>query len=105
MKPASSPSEKPTADNHRRDQLTRAIQRDFKRRSRRDETGHSFWQSLGVLGMVGWPLAVTTVGGAWLGHFLDMKWETGIQFTLLLLTVGVLLGSLVVWQVLGGNRS
>jgi hypothetical protein len=53
--------------------------------------------------MVGWPLAITIVGGAWLGHYLDLRLGTGVQFTLLLLTLGVVVGSLVVWKVLKGN--
>jgi ATP synthase protein I len=84
--------------------LKRALERDFKRRGRRDDDHRSFWRWLGVLGMVGWPIAVMSVGGAMLGRFLDVRFKSGIQFTLLLLTVGVVLGSVVAWKALGANR-
>ena len=59
---------------------------------------------MGVLGMVGWPIAILTVGGAWLGHYIDARFNTGIQFTLLLLTIGAVVSSLVAWKALGANR-
>jgi ATP synthase protein I len=85
--------------NRREEQLARALHRDLQRRQRRDSSHRTFWRWLGVLGMVGWPFAITTVGGAWLGHYLDTRLGTGIQFTLLLMVVGLALGSTVVWQV------
>ncbi len=86
-------------------QLAKTLQRDFARHRRRDTSHRTFWRWIGVLGMVGWPLAITTVGGAWLGHYLDLKFNTGIRFTLMLLTGGLILGSLVVWNVLKGTES
>ena len=84
--------------------MRRAVKRDFSRHSRREEGHRTFWQSLGVLGMVGWPIAIMTVGGALLGHYLDVRFNSGIQFTLLLLTIGALVSSLVAWKALGAKR-
>jgi ATP synthase protein I len=95
---------KPNDDNDRQRQVTKALRKDFERRRRRDSSHRAFWRWLGVLGMVGWPLAISIVGGAMLGHYLDVRWNTGIQFTLLLLTLGVAIGSLVVWRVLGEHE-
>ena len=64
----------------------------------------SFWRWMGVLGMVGWPIAILTVGGAWLGHYIDARFNSGIQFTLLLLTIGAVVSSLVAWKALGADR-
>jgi ATP synthase protein I len=89
----------------RESDLEKTLQRDFQRHRRRDTSHRTFWRWLGVLGMVGWPLAIATVGGAWLGHFLDLRFRTGIQFTLMLMTAGLILGSLVVWTVLKGTDS
>ena len=88
----------------RRDDLQRALERDFQRHGRREDNHHSFWRYMGVLGMVGWPISIMTVGGALLGHYLDVRFNSGIQFTLLLLTIGVLLSSLVAWKALGAKR-
>ena len=91
----------PSTDRGQR--LAQKLERDFAQHRRRESSHRTFLRWLGVLGMVGWPLAVSIVGGAWLGHYLDLRLGTGIQFTLLLLTLGVVAGSLVVWKVLKGN--
>ena len=92
------------SEGARRNDLASTLERDFERRRRREKGHRSFWKWLGVLGMVGWPIAFTTVGGALLGHYLDVRFNTGIQFTLLLLTIGVVIGSLVAWNVIGKDR-
>ena len=75
-----------------------AVRRDGARMARR-ETGHrSFWRSLSVIGMVGWPIALGSVGGTLAGRYLDTRFETGIRFTLMLMMVGVLLGCFAAWR-------
>jgi ATP synthase protein I len=66
--------------------------------ARREQGHRSFWRSLNVLGMVGWPIVLGSVGGSFLGRLLDAKFDSGIRFTLMLLTVGVLIGSFVAWK-------
>ncbi len=75
-----------------------AIQRDSDRLARRERDSRSFWRSLGVLGMVGWPIAVGSVGGSLLGRYLDLKLNTGIRFTLMCMVSGVILGSYAAWK-------
>ena len=50
--------------------------------------------------MVGWPIALSSVGGAFLGHSLDNRWNTGVRFTLLLLMIGTGIGSFIAWKTL-----
>lgn len=88
--------------NHRRNDVRRAVKRDFSRHARREEGQRTFWKSLGVLGMVGWPIALASVGGAFAGRFLDERFQTGVQFTLMLLTAGAILGSFTAWRALKG---
>lgn len=89
----------------RRSDIRTALQRDLSRHARR-EVGHgSFWRALGVLGMVGWPIALSAVGGALLGRYLDQRWQTGIQFTLTLLMLATLAGSYTAWKSIGQHRS
>jgi ATP synthase protein I len=75
-----------------------AIRRDSSRLDRREKGHRSFWQSLSVLGMVGWPIALGSVGGALLGRYLDQQFESGIRYTLMLMTAGVLAGSFAAWK-------
>lgn len=89
----------------RRRDIRTALQRDLSRHARR-EVGHgSFWRALGVLGMVGWPIALAATGGALLGHYLDERWQTGVQFTLMLLTIATAVGSYAAWKSIGQQRS
>ena len=87
----------------RRSDMRRALERDLSRHARREQGHHTFWQSLGVLGMVGWPIALASVGGALLGRYLDARFDTGVRFTLMLLTAGAMIGSYTAWQSLKGR--
>ena len=89
--------------NHRRNDVRRVVKRDFSRHARREQGHRTFWQSLGVLGMVGWPIALASVGGALTGRYLDESFETGVQFTLMLLTAGAIIGSYTAWRALKGR--
>ena len=75
-----------------------AVRRDSSRLRQREQGHRSFWQSLGVLGMVGWPIALGSVGGALAGRYLDYHFETGVRYTLMLMTAGVMLGCFTAWK-------
>lgn len=85
--------------NHHRGNMKEAVKRDVSRRSRREDPHRSFWRSLGVLGMVGWPIALASAGGAILGRYLDIHFATGVRFTLMLVTAGALIGSYTAWRI------
>lgn len=91
-------------DPAKRLDLRAAIQRDTSRRARREVGHQSFWRSLGLLGMVGWPIALTSVGGAVLGHYFDETFRTGVRYTLLLLMIGTAIGSSIAWKTLGSQK-
>ena len=92
------------APNHHRHEMQRAVRRDVSWRLRRERGHRTFWISLGVLGMVGWPIALASVGGALLGRYLDDRLETGVRFTLMLLTLGAIIGSYTAWRALKGRK-
>ncbi len=75
-----------------------AVRRDRLRWERREQGHRSFWNSLRVLGMVGWPIALGSVGGTLLGRQLDRHYDSGVRFTLMLMTAGVLAGVFVAWK-------
>ncbi len=82
----------------------RSLERDVGRLERREPSAESFWRSLSVLGTVGWSIVLPAVAGVWLGHRLDLKLDSGVRFTLMLLVVGVTLGSAVAWRVIREHR-
>lgn len=87
----------PTEPSSRTDPRN-AVRRDMIRLARREAGHRSFWKSLGVLGMVGWPIAFGSAGGALFGHYLDQRFESGLQFTLTLMTAGLMVGCLAAWK-------
>ena len=82
----------------------RSLDRDVERFERRERTGETFWRSLSVLGTVGWSIALPAAVGAWLGHRLDLRFGAGVRFTLMLLTAGIMIGSVVAWRVIRGHE-
>jgi len=88
----------------KRPDARRSFERDVGRLERREPSAASFWRSLSVLGTVGWSISLPAVAGAWLGHRLDVKLDSGVRFTLMLLVAGVMLGSVVAWRVVREHR-
>ncbi len=68
--------------------------RRIKARRTRDR---SVWFGLGMFGMVGWTIAVTTVIGVVLGLWIDRTWPGQISWTLTLLFIGLIIGCLNAW--------
>ncbi|MEP3443005.1 MAG: AtpZ/AtpI family protein [Sulfitobacter sp.] len=58
----------------------------------RDNPGPSPLRGVGTFGMVGWSVAVPTVGGAFLGLWLDRVKPQGFSWTLALLLAGLVIG-------------
>jgi len=61
-------------------------------------------RGLAVFGMVGWAVAVPTVGGALLGLWLDRRWPASFSWTLTLLVGGAFIGGLLAWRWVSRER-
>jgi len=85
-----------------RDDLRRRARQDLGRRKRREPPGR-FWQAVALMGSVGWPIVLLATGGALLGRWADQRWDTGIRFTLMLLTIGTTLGTWIAFRTLRGH--
>jgi ATP synthase protein I len=92
------------SSNGTRPDARRSLERDVDRLKRREPTAASFWRSLSVLGTVGWSIALPAAAGAWIGHRIDVRFESGVRFTLMLLTAGVIAGSVIAWRVVREHR-
>jgi len=56
------------------------------------------WSGLGMMGMVGWSVAVPTLIGAALGLWLDERHPGSHSWTLMLLAIGLSLGCFNAWR-------
>lgn len=56
------------------------------------------WSGLGMMGLVGWSVAMPTLLGAALGLWLDERYPGGYSWTLALLAAGLVLGCFNAWH-------
>lgn len=59
---------------------------------------HTVWSGLGMMGLVGWSVAVPTLLGAALGVWLDNRYPGSRSWTLMLLVIGLGLGCFNAWH-------
>jgi ATP synthase protein I len=72
------------------------IARQAKRmKSNRDHLGPSPLRGIGTFGMIGWSIVVPTVGGAFLGLWLDRVAPQDFSWTLALILAGVVIGGFI----------
>ncbi|WP_269619437.1 AtpZ/AtpI family protein [Zhongshania sp. BJYM1] len=62
------------------------------------------WFGLGMMGLVGWSVAVPTLLGATLGVWLDKHYPGDHTYTLALLMVGLCLGCFNAWHWVGKEQ-
>ncbi len=68
-----------------------------KLKARRD-AAHGVWFGLGMMGLIGWSVAVPTLLGAALGLWLDDRHPGTHSWTLALLVAGLTIGCLNAWH-------
>lgn len=56
------------------------------------------WFGLGMMGLIGWSVAMPTLLGAALGLWLDHRYPGGREWTLALLMAGLTIGCLNAWN-------
>lgn len=69
----------------------------MRKQSARDNPGPSPLSGISTFGMIGWSIAVPTVGGAFLGHWLDEQSPQVFSWTVALILGGIVLGSMISW--------
>ena len=67
-----------------------------KLRARRQKSA-GVWFGLGMMGLIGWSVAVPTLLGAAVGIWLDGRYPGGRSWTLALLVAGLALGCMNAW--------
>lgn len=70
---------------------------DRKLRARR-HGAKTVWFGLGMMGLIGWSVAIPTLLGAMLGLWLDQHYPGGRSWTLALLVAGLCIGCFNAWH-------
>jgi ATP synthase protein I len=68
-----------------------------KLKARRNST-RTVWFGLGMMGLIGWSVAIPTLLGAALGLWLDKRHPGGHSWTLALLVAGLVIGCYNAWH-------
>lgn len=68
-----------------------------KLKAQRNST-HGVWFGLGMMGLIGWSVAIPTLLGAALGLWLDRRYPGGFSWTLALLVAGLAIGCFNAWR-------
>lgn len=80
------------------DHSAESIRRSAERMKRsRDEPGVSPLHGLGAFGIIGWSIAVPTVGGAFLGLWLNDVAPQNFSWPIALILGGVVVGGIIAW--------
>lgn len=87
-----------------REELGEAVRKRQERRARWQHEGErSLGQNLAMIGAFGWMIVLPTLLGIFAGRWLDLRFGTGIFWTLGLLVLGLALGCSVVWRRMQGE--
>lgn len=68
-----------------------------KLRAQRHVT-RTVWFGLGMMGLIGWSVAIPTLLGAALGIWLDKRYPGSHSWTLMLLVIGLIIGCVNAWH-------
>jgi ATP synthase protein I len=71
--------------------------RKLKGQQAQHQARQTIWSGLGMIGLVGWSVAVPTLLGATLGIWLDKNYPMNHSWTLTLLIIGLITGCLNAW--------
>lgn len=90
------PAHKP--DGKTVDFTERAVRKAERKLEARRHASHGVWFGLGMMGLVGWSVAVPTLLGAALGLWLDARHPGTHSWTLALLVAGLAIGCANAWH-------
>ena len=79
------------------DSFGKQISEKENRKMKAQRQKNNVWFGLGMMGMVGWSVVVPAVLGALSGLWLDKKYPQTFSWTLTLLIIGLVTGSVIAW--------
>ena len=86
------------AEEEQQRQLLTEVEKRRKRKLRaRRQREHGIWFGLGMFGLVGWSVAIPVLIFLALGIWIDSRSSGPFSWTLMLLVLGVILGSIHAW--------
>jgi ATP synthase protein I len=79
--------------------MREAVRRREKQSDAWQSTGERpLWRNLSMVGALGWLIVIPTLLGILIGHWLDMRFGTGIFWSGALIMLGTAFGFYLAWQ-------
>jgi ATP synthase protein I len=79
-------------------QLSGTVGRKATRKARARRTRErNIWFGVGMFGVVGWTVAMTTIIGVVIGVWVDRTWPSPYSWTLTFLFIGLIVGCMNAW--------
>ena len=100
----SSPSSNPN-DAERVDLERQVAAKEARKLRAQSEKHQSIWFGLGMMGIVGWSIAVPALVGVMAGVWIDAHWPSKYSWALMLLIMGICVGCLNAWNWIERERS
>ena len=87
------------------EELSREVAARERRKIRaRREKDESIWFGLGMIGLVGWSVAIPILVSVLIGFWIDRTYPSRYSWTLMFLFIGVVLGALNAWYWVSRER-
>jgi len=88
----------PETTSNEENTFSKAVAKKEKRKLKALKEKNGVWFGLGMMGMVGWSVAVPALLGAALGIWLDKSYPQSFSWTLTFLMVGIIGGVIIAWS-------
>jgi ATP synthase protein I len=86
------------AASHEQELIGQVEAKEKRKMRARSRADRGTWFGLGMMGMIGWSVAVPTLLGVALGYWIDSRWPSCVPWTLILLVLGLGLGCFNAWH-------
>lgn len=85
-------------EKKREEKLAGTVGKKAQRRAKARRTrDRSIWFGVGMFGVVGWTVAMTTIIGVVIGIWIDRIWPGPYSWTLTFLFIGLIIGCMNAW--------
>jgi ATP synthase protein I len=84
-------------NKNRSDQFRKTVKSKITRHHKGKSNRNRLLFGMGMFGLVGWTIAIYTIGGVILGTWMDSRWESGYSWTLTMIILGLFGGITNAW--------
>ncbi len=88
--------ENKSTDDHSK-QFKQTVKKKISRHNKGKKNRNQLLFGMGMFGLVGWTIAIYTIGGVIIGTWMDKRWISGYSWTLTMIILGLFAGIFNAW--------